>query len=79
MITKNIGWIGTGSYGKHMANHLIKQGYQLSVFSETRSKADDLVAAGATFKPAKSVAKDADVLFLMHGNTRETQDMLIGS
>ena len=44
-----VGWIGTGVMGKSMALHLIKNGYKLNVFNRTASKADDLVAAGATY------------------------------
>lgn len=52
MISKQIGWIGTGVMGKHMAKHLINKGYSLNVFNRTASKADDLVAAGAKFMTA---------------------------
>ena len=45
-----VGWIGTGVMGKSMAGHLQKKGHKLSVFNRTASKADELVAAGATFK-----------------------------
>ena len=48
-----IGWIGTGVMGSSMAGHLIKNGYALSVFNRTQSKADGLVAAGAAFKTPK--------------------------
>jgi len=44
-----VGWIGTGVMGKSMCGHLIKNGYQLSVYNRTKSKADDLVNMGATY------------------------------
>ena len=60
LMAKNIvvGWIGTGVMGKSMAGHLIKNGYKLVVNNRTASKADDLVAQGATYcESAVDVAK----------------------
>lgn len=53
---QKIGWIGTGVMGKSMAGHLINHGYQLNVFNRTASKADDLVAKGATFMSPNEIA-----------------------
>lgn len=75
---KQIGWIGTGVMGKHMARHLINKGYSLNVFNRTASKADDLVAAGAKFMSAKEVAQSSDVLFLMLGYPHDVEAMLLG-
>jgi len=46
-----IGWIGTGVMGNAMCKHVLKAGHNLSVFNRTASKADNLVALGATYKP----------------------------
>jgi len=42
-----IGWIGTGVMGASMAGHLQKAGHDLSVFSRTRKKAENLIEKGA--------------------------------
>lgn len=44
---KTIGWIGTGVMGKSMCGHLIKAGHTLNVHNRTKSKADELISAGA--------------------------------
>ena len=72
-----VGWIGTGVMGKSMAGHLQKKGHTLSVYNRTASKADDLVAAGATFKQPAEVARDADVLFLMLGYPHDVERVVL--
>lgn len=73
-----VGWIGTGVMGAHMCKHLMTKGkYITSVFNRTASKADMLVDAGATFKPAPEVAKDADFLFLMLGYPHDVEKMVL--
>ena len=42
-----IGWIGTGVMGKSMAGHLLSKGYQVSVYTRTQSKAEELISRGA--------------------------------
>ncbi len=42
-----IGWIGTGVMGKSMAGHLMSNGYQLSIYTRTKLKADELISKGA--------------------------------
>lgn len=45
-----IGWIGTGIMGEPMARNLLRAGYQLHVHSRTRSKAQQLLADGASWE-----------------------------
>jgi len=42
-----VGWIGTGVMGKSMAGHLMSNGYQLSIYTRTKAKADELLSKGA--------------------------------
>ena len=51
-----IGWIGTGVMGKSMAGHIMKNGYNLSVFTRTKSKAEGLIKNGAIFTDSKTLA-----------------------
>ena len=63
-----VGFIGTGIMGSSMCGHLMAAGYETAVFSRTRSKADGLVAKGATFEEnPRAVAARCDVLFLIVG------------
>ena len=76
--TVKVGWIGTGVMGKSMAQHLMKNGYQLSVFNRTASKADELVKEGAVFAQPIEIAKESDYLFLMLGYPKDVEDMVLG-
>ena len=46
---KNIAFIGTGVMGGPMAINLLKAGYGVSVYTRTKSKAKEAVAAGAVW------------------------------
>ncbi len=60
---ERIGYIGLGSMGKPMARNLMNAGYQLNLFSRTRAKVEDLIAAGATWcESAKQIAETSDVV-----------------
>ena len=51
-----IGWIGTGVMGKSMCGHIMNNGYNLSIYTRTPSKAEDLLAKGATWLSPKDLA-----------------------
>jgi len=58
-----IGYIGLGAMGKPMARNLLNAGYPLNVFTRTRAKVEDLIAAGATWcESAKQIAEQSDVV-----------------
>ncbi|NMD38056.1 MAG: NAD(P)-dependent oxidoreductase [Christensenellaceae bacterium] len=44
---KTIGFIGIGVMGSAMVKNLLKAGFEVYVYTRTKSKADDVVAAGA--------------------------------
>lgn len=54
-----IGWIGTGVMGAPMAGHLLRAGYRLAVHTRTKSKAQPLLDAGATWAPTPAAAANA--------------------
>ena len=68
---KNIAWIGTGVMGRSMCLHLINKGYSLSIYNRTKSKAADLIEAGARWcdTPGEA-AKGADAVFTIVGYRR---------
>lgn len=51
-----VGWIGTGVMGKSMAGHLMTHGYQLAIYTRTKSKAEELMSKGAQWKEIKEIA-----------------------
>jgi 3-hydroxyisobutyrate dehydrogenase-like beta-hydroxyacid dehydrogenase len=59
----SVGFIGLGLMGKLMARNILTAGFPLIVWNRTRSKAEDLVRAGATFGASpREVAAQSDVL-----------------
>ena len=64
---KTIGWIGTGVMGKSMCQHLINNGYALNIFTRTKGKADQLIAAGAKWLEPSELAAQSDVVITMLG------------
>ena len=61
-----VGVIGTGLMGKPMAANLLKAGFPVVVFNRTASRADDLVAAGATRATSpRELAEQSDVTITM--------------
>ena len=75
-----MGWIGTGVMGASMCGHLVAAGHDVVVTSRTRSKADDLLAAGAGWADTPAgVAEGADVVFSMVGYPADVRDVLLGA
>ena len=75
-----IAFIGIGVMGKSMARNLIKKGHELTVYTRTKSKADDLLAESAKWSnsPAQA-AKDADIVISMVGYPRDVQQIYLGN
>lgn len=76
---QKIGFIGTGVMGKSMARHLLKAGYEVLIYTRTRSKADDLLEEGAVWveNPA-GVAKEADIVMTMVGYPSDVEELYLG-
>jgi len=76
---KKVGWIGTGVMGHPMAGHLIKAGYDLTVFTRTKSKAKDLLDAGAKWANSpQEAAEDKDFVCTMVGFPDELREVVFG-
>jgi 3-hydroxyisobutyrate dehydrogenase-like beta-hydroxyacid dehydrogenase len=74
-----IGWIGLGKMGAPMARHLQGAGHDLNVHNRTAAKADQLVAAGATYAVrAVDAAQGADVVFSMLADDAALRAALLG-
>jgi len=74
-----IGFIGLGIMGQPMAGHLLAAGYPLFVHSRTRSKAEPLLARGATWcdSPA-DVGRHCAILITMVTDTPDVETVLFG-
>jgi 2-hydroxy-3-oxopropionate reductase len=73
---QKLGFIGLGIMGAPMAVHLAKAGHRLFVTTRCTVR-DEIKQAGATVCPnAKSVAEQADIVFLMVPDTPDVQTVL---
>lgn len=75
-----IGFIGLGLMGKHMAGHLVKAGYHVTVHNRSQIAVDDLVAQGArAASTPKEVAAASDVLITVLPDTPDVETVTLGS
>jgi 2-hydroxy-3-oxopropionate reductase len=79
MAGKGVGFIGTGIMGRPMAHNLLKAGYRLTVHNRTKSKAEPVLAAGATWaeSPAEA-AQTSDVVITCVPDTPDVRQVLLG-
>ena len=62
-----------------MCKHLMDAGFAATVFSRTKSKAEPLIADGATWAESpKAVAENADVIFSIVGFPSDVRSVLLG-
>lgn len=72
-------FIGMGIMGRPMALNLLKSGFPLTIHSRTKSKADEVISAGAVWAdtPAQA-AKNADVVITCVTDTPDVKKILLG-
>lgn len=74
-----IGWVGTGVMGASMCGHLMKAGFEVTIFSRTKSKADELLKQGANWgETPKVVAEKSDVIFSIVGFPKDVREVILG-
>jgi 3-hydroxyisobutyrate dehydrogenase-like beta-hydroxyacid dehydrogenase len=67
---EDIGFVGLGIMGSRIARRLLEAGYRVSGYNRTRSKAENLVAAGLHWcDTPRQVAEAADITFSMVSDT----------
>ena len=75
----SIGWVGTGVMGRSMCGHLIKAGYQATIYTRSKDKAADLIGAGAKWVDSpKAVAEASDVVFAIVGFPKDVREVFLG-
>lgn len=73
-----IGFIGTGVMGAAICHNLLKAGHQLTVYNRTKSKAQGLLEAGATWaNTPKEVALKSDLVFSMVGYPKDVEQIYL--
>jgi len=76
---RKIGLIGLGLMGRPMGLNLLKGGHSLTVWNRTPSRAQELVAAGATLgKTPREVAADSEFLITMVSDPPALEAVLWG-
>lgn len=79
MLTKKIGWIGTGLMGLPMAHHLVSVGYTVLVNNRTKSKAQSLLDAGCQWcETPEELAQKCDVIITIIGYPKDVEEVYFG-
>ncbi len=74
-----VAWIGTGIMGRSMAGHLLRAGCSVVLHSRTRSKADALIEAGASWAETPAdAARGADFVCTTVGVPSEVDEVFFG-
>lgn len=74
-----IGFIGLGIMGGSMAGHILRAGYPLHVYNRTKSRADELVAQGATWHDTPAdLAAACDIVITMVGYPADVEALYLG-
>lgn len=75
-IMKSIGFIGIGVMGKSMAQHLAGAGHTIHLYTRTKSKAEELIEAGAVWhEDVASLAAKVDVIITMVGYPEDVEEV----
>ena len=76
---ERIGFIGLGAMGKPMTQNLLKAGFACNVFTRTRSKIEDVLAAGAVWcNSPKEVAQKSDIVITNLPDTPDVEQVVAG-
>lgn len=74
-----IGFIGIGVMGKYMASNLMKAGYDVSVYTRTKSKAQELIDDGAKWCNSISECVDGkDAIITIIGYPKDVEEVYLG-
>ena len=74
-----IAFIGLGVMGKSMAGHLLKAGFDLHLYTRTKSKAQDLLGEGARWHDsAGEAAAAAGVVITIVGYPKDVEEVYLG-
>ena len=77
--TTRIGWIGTGVMGASMCGHLVAKGFQVTLFTRSRDKAESLLEKGASWADSpRAVAEKSDVIFSIVGFPSDVRGVMLG-
>lgn len=74
-----VGFVGLGVMGHSMAGHILDAGYNLFVYTRSRSKADDLIARGAVWMDSpRALAGESNVVITIVGYPKDVEEVYFG-
>ena len=74
-----IGFVGTGVMGKSIVKHLLSAGHEVSIYTRTKEKAQDLLDLGAKWAESPGdVAAQVEVVFTMVGYPSDVEEVYYG-
>ena len=74
----DVGFIGLGNMGGHMARNLLKEGHGVTVYNRTRSRADAIAAEGASVADAVAGACAPGILITVVSDDAAVEDIVYG-
>ncbi|EJG8299237.1 NAD(P)-dependent oxidoreductase [Listeria monocytogenes] len=76
---EKIGFVGTGVMGSSIAGHLLEAGYEVLVYTRTKTKAEDLLDKGALWvETPGELANKVDILISMVGYPKDVEELYLG-
>ncbi|HOB20333.1 MAG TPA: NAD(P)-dependent oxidoreductase [Candidatus Atribacteria bacterium] len=76
---QRIGFIGVGIMGKPMVRNLMKHGFEMQIYTRTKSKALDIISEGASWRDSVAeCVRDADIVMTMVGYPKDVEEVYFG-
>lgn len=76
---ETIAFIGTGVMGTSIVKHLLKAGHEVTVYTRTKSKAEQLLEIGAKWASTPAEASvNKDIIFTMVGYPQDVEEVYCG-
>lgn len=76
---QNIGFIGVGVMGQSMVRNLHNAGYNVTIYTRTKSKVEDLLKEGIIWKDTvKDCVQNQDVIMTMVGYPHDVEEVYYG-
>lgn len=76
---KRIGFIGVGVMGKSMVRNLMKGGFDVFIYSRTKSRVEDVISEGAVWRPGvEECAAGKDAVITMVGYPKDVEEVYFG-
>lgn len=76
---KKIGFIGVGIMGKSMVRNLMKAGYEVSIYTRTKAKVEDVIGEGALWcGSVAECAKGRDAVITIVGYPKDVEEVYFG-